>query len=120
MYDTHMCISKSLLCSQVSCMQVPNSRPTKDASANEKRVLQRTAIMKTVDALMKYPDISLETWGKVEAQLNARAASSNNEDPNRFNPQYKKIHRLPTYWMVPCMLHGRSSDRLQKGIANRE
>ena len=82
-------------------IQVPATRLTRDASINEKKTLQRNAQIKIIDALCKYPDISLECWGKVEAMLKARDIDSE-DDLLNWNSQYKKINRLPTYWMVQC------------------
>lgn len=83
--------------------KVPQVRKTGDHGAYQRKVLQRNAQVKVVDAIMKFPEVSLEVWGTVETVLKSvkeRAA----ESTEVWNAQYKKLNRLPTYWMGSWLL----------------
>ena len=92
------CWSDAVCCSPAS-LQVPAVRITRDTALTETKSLQRSATQKTLDALIKYPEIALETWGKVEKALVAQKLLAT-EDLDSWNSQYKKLHRLPTFWMA--------------------
>lgn len=83
--------------------KVPALRKCADATINQRRTLQRNAQVKIVDAIMKYPEMSLEVWGTVEAQLKLRAQAEQ-QDTEKWNEQYKKLAKLPTYWMASWLI----------------
>lgn len=83
--------------------KVPAVRKGGDASIYQRKVLQRNAQIKVVDALMKYPNLSLELWGTVGNMLkNAKEQAADSAE--EWSTQYRKFQKLPTYWMTSWLM----------------
>ena len=84
--------------------RVPKVRKCGDPTMYSKKCMNRAAAVRCIDALMKYPDISLEVWGAAEGILKTYMSRFAEQGEDTFNVQYKRFHKLPTYWMVAWMI----------------
>lgn len=99
--------------------KVPKQKKVADIGAQNRHNLWHQATCRTVDALLKEPSIALEVWGSVEALFIAKRKER--VEPNEsehWNPQYKKIWRLPTYFMGSWLV-ATSKGKLDEKHLNR-
>lgn len=82
--------------------KTPAVRKSTDPHLFQKRTLQRGCQVKAIDALMKHPDMAFEAWSLIEDCM--RKATSGAPPTDRWNDQYKKLGKLPTYWMASWMI----------------
>ena len=76
--------------------KIPKPRLGKDLQDNNKKILQRNALVKIVDWLERNPEKIVDTWAAIQADLVKDKKVVDKDGP--WNKDYRHIWRLPDYW----------------------